>query len=106
MGTGTIADPLVTRFKDRVARRMNVTSLFLFGSRANGQPDDWSDYDFIVVSPDFEGVRFLARANKLDDFREPGTAYDFLCYTPDEFEEMVNGITIVREAVETGIRLI
>ena len=106
MGTATIADPLVKRFRDRIKRQLRVTALIWFGSRAVGRGDGWSDYDFIVVSPEFEGVRFLARANKLEALREPGTAYDFLCYTPQEFDEMMSRITIVREAVKTGVRLI
>lgn len=85
---------------------MKVAALIWFGSRAAGRGNGWSDYDFIVVSPEFEGVRFLSRASKLEALREPRIAYDFLCYTPEEFAQMVNRITIVREAVRTGIRLI
>lgn len=106
MGATTITDPLIERFRDRIKRQMKVTALIWFGSRAAGRGDGWSDYDFIVVSPEFEDVRFLARASKLDSLREPRVAYDFLCYTPGEFEKMTQRVTIVREAVETGIRLI
>lgn len=85
---------------------MKVTALIWFGSRAAGRGDGRSDYDFIVVSPQFEDVRFLARASKLDSLREPRVAYDFLCYTPGEFEKMTKRITMVRGAVGSGIRLI
>ncbi len=106
MGEATVADPLVECFRERIRSQMNITALIWFGSRAAGRGDGWSDYDFIVVSSEFEGMRFLARASKLETLREPGVAYDFLCYTPQEFEEVVNQITIVREAARTGVRLI
>lgn len=106
MGTGTIQDPLVNRLRERIIRDMQVDALIWFGSRTTGRANGSSDYDFIVVSREFDGVRFLARSNKLGNLRDPDAAYDFLCYTPEEFEQMASEMTIVREAVETGIRLI
>jgi len=38
--------------------------------------------------------------------REPGVSFDFLCYTPEEYQAKVQQLGIVREAVETGVRLI
>jgi predicted nucleotidyltransferase len=101
-----MTDPLVERLRDHIRRLMEVTALIWFGSRAAGRGDGRSDYDFIVVSPEFDGVRFLTRPGKLESLREPRVAYDFLCYTPDEFEKMAKRMTIVREAVESGIRII
>ncbi|MBI2912306.1 MAG: nucleotidyltransferase domain-containing protein [Chloroflexi bacterium] len=106
MGARAVADAVVTRFCERLLSRMRVTALIWFGSRATGDFDRWSDYDFIVVSPEFEGVRFLDRADRLEELREDGASYDFLCYTPEEFQQLVSQITIVREAARTGVRLI
>lgn len=106
MGSRTAIDPVVRRFRERLPKSVRVSALIWFGSRSRGGGDEWSDYDFIVVSPDFEGIPFLQRSRKLSHLREPRRSYDFLCYTPKEFEEMVNSITIVREAARTGIRII
>jgi predicted nucleotidyltransferase len=102
----TLRDPLVSQFRDSLTELMPVTALIWFGSRPAGQDDEWSDYDFVVVSRQFEGVPFLDRADRLEPLRQRGVSYDFLCYTPEEFEQMSNRITIVREAVRTGIRLV
>lgn len=106
MGARTAEDPVVREFRDRLTSLMPITALVWFGSRPAGHDDEWSDYDFVVVSPEFEGVPFLDRADRLEPLRQRGVSYDFLCYTPAEFEQMANRITIVREAVRTGIRLV
>ncbi len=106
MGTRTAIDPVVARFRRRLAKTIRVTSLIWFGSRAADHGDEWSDYDFVIASPDFEGVPFIDRAGRFYDLKERGVSYDLLCYTPEEFDYMSNRITIVREAVRTGIRLV
>jgi predicted nucleotidyltransferase len=103
----TLRDPLVSQFRDSLTELMPVTALIWFGSRSGGQErDKWSDYDFVVVSPEFQDVPFLDRADRLEPLRQRGVSYDLLCYTPEEFDYMSNRITIVREAVRTGIRLV
>lgn len=106
MGKAAAIDGVVERLMTRIAQQMRVDALILFGSRVNGQPDEWSDYDFVVVSPDFEGVPFLERGCVLLPLREKGVSYDFLCYTPREFEELSSQLTVVGEAAREGIRLI
>lgn len=105
MGKAFVADDVLTRLADRLARRLRVEALILFGSRAQGVAGPESDYDLVVVSPEFEGVPFLQRGRVLLSCREPGAAYDFLCYTPEEFEELVNQATLVREVARTGVWL-
>jgi hypothetical protein len=100
------ADGVVERLKQRLSEGFRVEALILFGSRASGTARDDSDYDVIIVSPDFEGVPFLERSRLLLPFREPRLSYDFLCYTPAEFERLSSERTVVREAVRTGIRVI
>jgi predicted nucleotidyltransferase len=62
--------------------------LLLFGSRARGTPRLHSDYDFVVVSPDFEGVSPLWRGHGLNvlwNDLQPGVDVELLCLTPQEF---------------------
>ncbi len=106
MDRATASDGVVERLKARIGGRLRVESLILFGSRAAGGSDEWSDYDFIVVSPDFDGVPFLERGRLLFPLREKGVSYDFLCYTPSEFERLSSQITFVREAARTGVRIL
>lgn len=71
-----------------------------------GRVDEWSDYDFVVVSPDFEGVPFLRRLPDLYELWDASVGIDVLCYTPAEFEQLASQATLVREAARRGIRVI
>jgi predicted nucleotidyltransferase len=106
MGTRATADEVVDRLRARIGEHLRVDTLILFGSHARGTATDQSDYDFIVVSPDFEGVPFIKRAGRLLPLRERGHSYDFLCYTPAEFEKLSSEATVVREAARTGVRVV
>lgn len=106
MGREAAIDGLVQRLKERIGEHLRVAELIWFGSRAKGGGDEWSDYDFVVVSPDFNGVPILDRGRFLLPLREHGVSYDFLCYTPGEFARLKSEITMVREVARTGVRII
>jgi len=63
VGEGQAIDGVVERLKRQLLQRLRVEALILFGSRAEGKADEWSDYDFIVVSPDFEDMAFMDRGD-------------------------------------------
>ncbi len=102
MGGTTVIDDVVARLSRRLAERLRLYALILFGSRAHGVAAPESDYDFVVVSPDFEGVPFLERGRLLLPLREPGVSYDFLCYTPEEFGRLASQATMVRDIAREG----
>ena len=92
-------------FKRKLSREISIEKMIWFGSRVSGKPNRWSDFDIIVVSSKFRKKRFRYRPlgfRKYWDFNYP---VDFLCYTPEEFNKLKKQITIVREAVETGIEI-
>jgi hypothetical protein len=101
---GQRADSRIEDFLQKVRQRYEITLALLFGSRARGDYLADSDYDVILVSPDFRGVFFSQRSALMYDFWtywplevEP------LCYTPEEFETKKKQIGIVSEAVKEGI---
>jgi len=106
VGEEEAVDGVVERLRTRLLQRLRVEALILFGSRVEGQADEWSDYDFIVVSPDFEGIPFIERGRLMFPLRERGVSYDFLCYTPAEFEALRSEPTIVKDAAEHGLALV
>ncbi|MBU0573725.1 MAG: nucleotidyltransferase domain-containing protein [Candidatus Margulisbacteria bacterium] len=38
--------------------RIRVKEMVLFGSQASGRADRFSDIDLVVISPDFEGMKY------------------------------------------------
>ena len=80
----------------------------LFGSRARGDYTEESDVDLLIVSPDFEGIRYPNRSQELylewpyDTLPAP----EFICLTPGEFSEQAKSeSSILNRIEEEGIRL-
>ena len=92
-------------FKRRLSQKIQINKMILFGSRANGKPTRWSDFDLIVVSNDFKKSESLGRTIGFHNYWDIDYPVDFLCYTPEEFNKLKNQITIVREAVNNGIEI-
>jgi predicted nucleotidyltransferase len=90
----------------KVRSRFQIEQALLFGSRARGDELVDSDYDVVLVSPDFEGVFFSQRSALMYDFwNHWPIEIEPLCYTPEEFETKKKQLGIVNEAVKEGIPL-
>ena len=85
--------------------RNKISKLYLFGSAALGTSRESSDVDLLVVAGRFRGKGLLERAPKLHMDWNLEYPVDFLCYAPEEFNKLRKQITIVKEAVETGIEI-
>lgn len=92
-------------FRNAVNNEIPIAKMLLFGSYAKGKSRKWSDVDLIVVSSKFRKKKSFQRARRLYDYWNLKYPVDFLCYTPEEFNKLKKQITIVREAVETGIEI-
>ncbi len=100
---GEKMDEKVKSFARKLRAGFDVQRIILFGSRARG---DWlkaSDYDFIIVSNDFEGMHFLDRPVRVMLKTGAYFASDLLCYTPKEFAHKKKQIGIVSQALKEGI---
>lgn len=84
--------------------------VWLFGSYAQGHPQEWSDLDLLIVSKQFARHNRLNRRSdflvKTGIWTDYGFSVDPLCRTPAEFTRARQMPCIVAEVVETGIRLI
>ncbi|MFH0876242.1 MAG: nucleotidyltransferase domain-containing protein [archaeon] len=103
---GKIADKVAVEFINRVRKKYNVKKAILFGSRARGDNFKDSDYDILIVSPDFKGIFFSQRIARMYDFWDKlPTEVEPFCYTPEEFEIKSNQIGLVSQAVKEGIEI-
>lgn len=98
-----IDDIKVKTFAEQVRKHLRVERMMLFGSRARGQALKDSDYDFVIVSPDFKGIFFTRRSAEMYKYWDYPETLEALCYTPEEFEKKSGQISIVREAVTEGV---
>lgn len=93
------------QFKNSVNKEFPIRNMYFFGSRANGKAHKWSDIDLIIVSPKFRKLDFFKRGATMYNYWKLRYPVDFLCYTPEEFKKMSKGITIISEAIKSGIRI-
>ncbi len=105
MGRKRIIIKQLEDFKKKVSKDFPLDRLILFGSQATGKTHKWSDVDLVLVSPKFRKLDFEKRGAKMYNYWALDYPVDFLCYTPEEFEKKKAGITVIREAVETGIEI-
>lgn len=79
--------------------------MILFGSRARGRAHQDSDVDLLLVSERFRRKGAIERAYPL--YLKWGLDYpvDFLCYTPEEFRELLKRPSLVRVALDEGITI-
>jgi hypothetical protein len=95
----------VAKFLGRVNERYPLERAVLFGSRARGDELRESDYDMLLVSAAFGGLRFTERIAEMLDLWDLPEGLEPLCYTPEEFERKRSEIGIVAEALREGREL-
>ena len=81
-----------------------IKTAFLFGSRARGDYLEESDWDIMIISPEFANISFPDRAT-IFLRKIPLRRVELLCYTEKEFEDRIGEIGIVAEATK-GKRLV
>lgn len=73
-----------------IKTNVRVDKVLVFGSQARGTADNNSDYDFIVLSRDFERWPTMKRLVMLNRSREGAAldvSMDILGFTPQEFKK-------------------
>lgn len=95
----------IKSFVEKIKNNFEIERIIFFGSRARGTFKKNSDYDFILVSKDFKNMKFTERISKIYPFWSYSDSIEPLCYTPKEFNKLKKRISIVREAVRTGIEI-
>lgn len=98
-------DLKVIDFLRNLKEAFEIQKLVLFGSRARGDSLLGSDYDFIIVSRDFEGVPFIKRMYLVADMWGYTENLEAFCYTPEELAKKSTEIGFVSEALKEGIEI-
>ena len=99
------ADSKVVDFLNKVNQVYKCSKTILFGSRARGDSFSHSDYDIIIVSPDFENMHFHDRIAEMFKYWDEKEDLEVLCYTPEEFDRKRKQIGIVSQAVREGVEI-
>lgn len=80
--------------------------IFLFGSKARGDPDPDSDYDVMVIVPDDAPPERRRSRRAYEVLRGTGTAADVLVWTRRNFEDRLHVVCSLPATVEREGRLL
>ena len=96
----------IIKIKDIIINAVSVEKLYLFGSYANGTPNENSDYDFYIVIPN-DSIRPLDAINAayLAMRGLKRTPIDILAGTVDIFTRRSQGVTLERKIAREGVIL-
>lgn len=86
-------------------KKHSIEKAVLFGSYARGEAKEDSDIDLILVSREFIGKSPLKRPVRFYIDWNMGYPVDFLCYTPEEFNDLSKQVSIVSQALKEGIEI-
>lgn len=92
-------------FIKRAREHINVENFIFFGSRARDHAKKDSDIDILIISRDFEGIKFFKRSPPLYLLWKAPFDIDIICLTPEEFAKKSKEIGIIKQAIKEGIEL-
>lgn len=99
-------DPKLARLIDRIAAALSPEAIYLFGSRAGGEPHADSDYDLLVIVPDDAPGECLAPENTYRLARDVRVAADIVTCRKSGFERWRDEVgTLSYEAAHFGRRV-
>ncbi|MFH1256391.1 MAG: nucleotidyltransferase domain-containing protein [Candidatus Diapherotrites archaeon] len=96
---------VIKAFAKKVKKDFGDAKIVFFGSRARKDELLESDYDVLVVSKKFKGMRFYGRTEKMYNYWNEKQSLEAICYTPEEFRQKSKEIGLVQEAGKTGIKI-
>jgi predicted nucleotidyltransferase len=95
----------LARFLKRLKRELGVVEVYIFGSRAYGNPLLESDLDMIVVSEEFGKRSFIENMELLSRMWDGSFTVEMFPYTPEQLRKYSERKTVVSEALRKGIRI-
>lgn len=107
MPKGTDAQAIegvVGRFVEHVRGMIRVDAAYLFGSRAKGRAQPYSDIDVAIVSPDFSGVRFDDAVRLIPAVLDTDVSVEVHPYRPEDFSP--DRDPFVAEILSSGVRVV
>lgn len=99
-------DKIISLFLGVIKENIVPCKVILFGSRAKRTAKKKSDYDFLLISPQFKKWEWEERAARVYHLkRNIPAAMDIICLTPHEFERKKRQHNVIRDAAGEGILL-
>lgn len=95
----------INNLVSKIRKMIHVEKVILFGSRARGDNKEKSDIDLIILSKDFEGIKFFKRSPAFYLLWDAPYDINIICLTQQEFAQKIKEIGIMKQAIAEGIEL-
>jgi predicted nucleotidyltransferase len=100
-----LANETIDQIENAFNSKSSISFIILFGSRARGDYNWFSDFDLLICGDSFIDVRYLDRSDFLTQVQFSG-ALEVICYTFEEAWNALNqGSLTMLECLEEGIVL-
>jgi len=97
-------DSIINAFAKRIKKKISPCKIILFGSRASGTFKKDSDYDFLLISPQFKQYEWEERSAQIYHLKRGiPAAMDIICLTPEEFQKKKSEIGVIQEIARHGL---
>ena len=93
---------IVTGFINLISDEFPLSSVYLFGSYAKGNPGEYSDIDVAVVSDKFDGVRFFDKQKLAKYIIKSSVDLEIHPFKTDDFNE---ANPFAKEIIKTGRKI-
>ena len=103
-----VQDEKLQKIADRLKSEFQPVKLFFYGSRANGTHHEDSDYDFVMVLPQFDDKKRYEMMSSISSkfFKEFGIEVQVWTYSQHEFDFRKDDFSSIPEtAMSTGIEI-
>lgn len=91
----------LARYLGILEQQEGIEQIILFGSMVTQQIHEYSDIDLIVIQR--SDLTFLKRSQALRQLFKPKVGTDLLVYTPEEFQQMREGLFFQAEIISKGV---
>jgi HEPN domain-containing protein/predicted nucleotidyltransferase len=91
----------LARYLGILEQQEGIEQIILFGSMVTQQIHEYSDIDLIVIQR--SELPFLKRLQALRRVLSPQVGTDLLVYTPEEFQQMREGLFFQAEIISKGV---
>ena len=96
---------IVKQYVKKLGQSITINKAILTGSWATGTQREDSDVDLIIISDDFSKTPFSERLSYLHKKWTNKVPFEAFGYTKDEFRQMRQRSTYVRDAIRNGLVL-
>ena len=95
-------DSILEKVKEIIIKAVSPRKIILFGSRARGEANEYSDYDILVIKDDVENERHITRKINYELLNEDiDTGIDILATSTEKWDRNKDNIAYIYKSINS-----